>query len=170
MKQEQSFYRFGFNNKCRCKEKFLIPEEFKRIKKRKKKIPVHVISYPILSNSKTFYREYDKKLSFTAKMILNSLKHKYIYYAMDDIFYFFKSRPLERDNLLSLLCSPIISLQNTFSVDFFDIWIDEICITENAKVNKFLANTNQNLEPSSFIRITFSYKVKLPTKKPDYLW
>ena len=102
--------------------------------------------------------------------MLNSFKHKYIYYAIDDIFYFFKSKPLERDSLLSLLCSPIISLQNTFSVDFFDIWIDEIYITENAKVNKFLANTNQNLEPSSFIRISFSYKVKLPAKKPDYLW
>jgi hypothetical protein len=180
MKQEQGFYEFG--HKSRRKEQFIIPKKLKEINKKKeekkRKIPVHVTRYPTPMKSKilypvnfkTFYLDYDKKLSSVAKIMLNSFQDKYIYYAIDDILYFFNSKPLERNSILSLLYSPIIFLQNTFSVDFFDIWIQEIYITEKSKVNKFLANTNQNLEPFSSIRITFGYTLKLPAKKSESLW
>jgi hypothetical protein len=114
--------------------------------------------------------EYDHKLSSMAKMMLKSFKDKYIYYAIDDILCFFKSKPLERDSILSLFYSPMISLQNTFSVDFFDIWIKEIYITETVKVNKFLTQTNERLEPLNSITITFGYKMNLPGKKTESLW
>jgi hypothetical protein len=58
-----------------------------------------------------------KELSSTAKFILNSFQNKYIYYN-DDILYLLKSDPIERDSLLAILYSPILSLQNNFSVNF----------------------------------------------------
>jgi hypothetical protein len=51
-----------------------------------------------------------KELSSTAKFILNSFQNKYIYYAIDDILYLLKSDPIERDSLLAILYSPILSL------------------------------------------------------------
>jgi hypothetical protein len=62
---------------------------------------------------------------------------KYLYYAIDDILYLLKANPIERDNLLAILYSPIISLQNNLSINFFDIWINEIYINETPKINKF---------------------------------
>jgi hypothetical protein len=60
------------------------------------------------------------------------------------IFYIYlKSNPIERDNLLAILYSPVLSLQNNFSINFFDIWIREIYINEISKVNKFLNNDSQ---------------------------
>ena len=182
MKQKQSFYEFG--HKCRCKEELLIRkkelEDGKKDENEKKKLvpvkanatlyPTPMNSKTTLMNSKTFSIEYDHKLSSIAKMMLRSFKDKYIYYAIDDIMCFFKSKPFERDSILSLFYSPIISLQNTFSVDFFDIWIKEIYITEKFKVNKFLTKTNQQLEPLSSITITFGYKINLPSKKTESLW
>jgi hypothetical protein len=44
--------------------------------------------------SKTFQIRYEKKLSPIAKLILNSFQNKYIYYAIDDILYSFKSNPM----------------------------------------------------------------------------
>jgi hypothetical protein len=79
-----------------------------------------------------------KKNYLNCKIILNSFQNKYIYYAIDDILYLFKSNPIERDNLLAILYSPVLSLQNNFSINFFDIWIHEIYINEISKVNKFL--------------------------------
>jgi hypothetical protein len=72
------------------------------------------------------------------KFILNSFQNKYIYYAIDDILYTLKSNPIERDNLLAILYSPVLSLQNNFSVNFFDIWIREIYIEEISKLINFL--------------------------------
>jgi hypothetical protein len=63
-----------------------------------------------------------------AKLILNSFQNKYIYYAIDDILYSLKSNPIERDNLLAILYSPVLSLQNNFSINFFDIWIREFIL------------------------------------------
>ena len=56
------------------------------------------------------------------------------------------------------------------SIDFFDIWIDEIYIHQESKVNKFLAKDISNLEPFSYITIKFLYTTKLPVKKPEPLW
>ena len=119
---------------------------------------------------RTFQIRYEKKLSSIAKLVLNSFQNKYIYYAIDDILDSFQSNPNERDNLLAILYSPILSLQNNFSINFFDIWIDEIYIKEISKVNKFLNNDSSNLEQSSYIIIKLIYKTRIPSKKPDPLW
>ena len=128
------------------------------------------IKYPNTAISQTFQIKYDKKLSSVAKLILNSFQKKYIYYAIDDILYSFQSNPSERDNLLAILYSPILSLQNNFSIDFFDIWIDEIYIQEISKVNKFLKNNSSNFQQYSYITIKFFYKMPILPKKTDSLW
>jgi hypothetical protein len=119
---------------------------------------------------RTFQLRYEKRLSSIAKLVLNSFQKKYIYYAIDDILYSFKSNPSERDNLLAILYSPVLSLQNNFSISFFDIWIDEIYINEISKVNKFLNNDSSNLEQCSYIIIKLLYKTRMPVKKPESLW
>jgi len=122
------------------------------------------------ATSKTFQIRYEKKLSPIAKLILNSFQNKYIYYAIDDILYSFKSNPNERDNLLAILYSPVLSLQNNFSINFFDIWIHEIYINEVSKVNKFLNNDSSNFEQRTYITIKLLYKTRVPLKKADSLW
>ena len=130
------------------------------------------VSYPTSesTSSKTFQIKYDKKLSSVAKLILNSFQKKYLYYAIDDILYSFQSNPSERENLLAILYSPVLSLQNTFSIDFFKIWIDEIYIQEIAKVNKFLKNNSSNSQQSSYITIKLLYQMPRLPKKQDFLW
>ena len=120
--------------------------------------------------SRTFQIKYDKKLSSVAKLILNSFQKKHLYYAIDDILYSFQSNSSERDNLLAILYSPVLSLQNNFSIDFFDIWIDEIYIQEISKVNKFLKTNSSNFQQYSYITIKFLYKMPILPKKPDSLW
>jgi hypothetical protein len=93
-----------------------------------------------------------------------------LYHAIDDILYSFKSEPRVQDKLLSILYSPVLYLQNNFSIDFFDIWIDEVYIQQPLKVNKFLAKNTPNLEPFSYITIKFLYTTKLPVKKAEPLW
>ena len=122
------------------------------------------------TSSRTFQIKYDKKLSSVAKLILNSFQKKYLYYAIDDILYSFQSNSSERDNLLAILYSPVLSLQNNFSIDFFDIWIDEIYIQEISKVNKFLKTNSSNFQQYSYITIKFLYKMPILPKKPDSLW
>ena len=155
---------------CRCKEEFSIT------KKRKRKIKTQskgkLLQYPKSSEikSKTFQIKYQKPLSLTAKFILNNFQNKYIYYAIDDILYLLKSKPIERDNLLAILYSPILSLQNNFSVNFFDIWIREVSIDEISKTNKFLKNDSKTLQQFNYITIKFFYETRVPPKKPEPLW
>ena len=159
-----------YENRCRCNEEFSI------INKRKSsnRSEGRPIQYPDPELpeviSKIFQIKYEKELSSIAKFILNSFQNKYIYYAIDDILYLLKSNPIERDNLLAIIYSPVLSLQNNFSIDFFDIWINEIYINEISKVNKFIINDNQNLEQFSYITIKLLYQTKLPVKKQDPLW
>ena len=122
------------------------------------------------SGSKTFHIKYEKKLSSVAKLVLNSFKNKYLYYAIDDISYSFRSNSKERENLLEMLKSLVLSLQNNLSINFFDIWIYEIYINEVSKVNKFLTNDSQNFEPFSYITIKLLYKTRIPIKKQESLW
>lgn len=140
--------------------------------KRSKRSEGKPLQYPKLNESrfKTFQIRYEKKLSSIAKLVLNSFQNKYLYYAIDDILYSFKSNLNERDNLLGILYSPVISLQNNFSVNFFDIWIHEIYINEISQVNKFLENDSSNFEQFSYITIKLWYKTKIPIKKQDSLW
>ena len=87
------------------------------------------------------------------------------------IFYIYlNSNPNERENLLAILYSPILSLQNNYSVNFFDIWIKEIYIDEVFKVNKFLSNDSQTSKQFSYITIKFFYKTRVPLKKQEPLW
>lgn len=160
--------RILYENRCKCNE------EFSLIKKRKVKTRSEgkPLQYPKSSEilSKTFQIKYPKNLSLTAKCLLNNFQNKYIYYAIDDILYSLKSKPIERDNLLAILYSPILSLQNNFSVNFFDIWIREVYIDEISKNNKFLKNDSKIIEQSNFITIKFFYRIRVPVKKQESLW
>lgn len=157
-----------YENRCKCNEKFSITKK-RKLKTRSKGKP---LQYPKSSEitSKTFQMKYQKNLSLTAKFILNNFQNKYIYYAIDDILYSLKSNPIERDNLLTVLYSPILSLQNNFSVNFFDIWIREVYIDEISKPNKFLKNDSETLKQFNYITIKFFYKTRVPVKKQESLW
>lgn len=155
-----------YENRCKCKEEFSI--------NRKKKIRSEGKSLLYLNSdelfSKIFQISYKKNLSIKAKFILNSLEKKYIYYGIDDILYLLKSNPNERNRLLEILYSPIIYLQNNFSVNFFDIWIHEIYIEKITKKNRFLKTNNQILQDSNIITIKLFYRTSVPKKSPNSLW
>ena len=167
-----------YNARCRCKEKAVIRKSYQK----PKRIRNSDIRYPLPKGlgiwsdegekieMKTFQIRYEKKLSSVAKLILNSLQYKYIYFAIDDILDSFKSNPNERDNLLEILYSPVLSLQNNFFISFFDIWISEIYINEVSKINKFLKNESSNFEQCSYITITLFYRPPKLPKKPEILW
>jgi hypothetical protein len=157
-----------YENRCRCNEEFSITKKRKSTSRSEGKPLQYPKSNEILS--KTFQIKYQKNLSLIAKFILNSFQNKYIYYAIDDILYLLKSDPSERDNLLAILYSPILSLQNNFSVNFFDIWIREVYIDEVSKTNKFLKNDLQPSEQFTFITIKLFYKTRVPVKKQESLW
>ena len=163
------FIHKGNFEKCLCNEEFLITKK----RKRKTRSVGKLLPYPKESSeikSTTFQLKYQKNLSITAKFILNNFQNKYIYYAIDDILYLLKSKPIERDNLLAILYSPILSLQNNFSVNFFDIWIREVYIDEISKTNKFLKNDSKNLKQFNCITIKFFYKTRVPVKKQESFW
>jgi hypothetical protein len=127
-------------------------------------------SYPNQRNlrSKTFSIKSEKFLSTVEKIILMNFQKKYLYHAIDDILYSFKSQPIERDNLLAIIYSTVLSLQNNFAIDFFDIWIDEIYIDKQSKANKFLVHLNS--EPFTYITIKIVYNKKMLPKKVDAFW
>ena len=157
-----------YENRCKCKEDFSIIKKHNLNKRSEGKPLPYLKSNKI--TYKTFQLKYDKNLSLTERFILNSFKNKYIYYAIDDILYLLPSNLIEKNNLLEILWSPIVSLQNNFYIDFFDIWIHEIYITEKPKFNKFLMNDSQNLKNFSYITIKLLYKKKVPVKKYESLW
>merc|ERR1712159_596277 len=125
------------------------------MKKNKKRRESKAILYPNSYESalKTFHIKYETKLSSFAKLVLNSFQNKYIYYAMDDIQYSFESNSKEKENLLEMLKSLVLLLQNNFFINSFDIWIYEIYINEVSKANKFLTNDLSNLEQGTCITI-----------------
>jgi len=159
-----------YQNRCRCNEEFSIAKKRKSVTRSEGK----PIQYPDTKSdeilSKTFQIKYEKKLSLIAKLVLNSFQNKYIYYAIDDILYLFELNQTERENLLAILYSPILSLQNNYSVNFFDIWVKEIYIDEVFKVNKFLSTDSQTSKQFSYITIKLVYKTRVPLKKQEPLW
>lgn len=168
-----------YEKRCRCNEKLSIFEKRSSTNRsegrpfpyiRKPLYEIDEMIYGIRSKSFTFQIKYEKELSTIAKFILNSFQKKYIYYAIDDVLYLLKSNPIERNNLLSIIYSPIVSLQNNFSINFFDIWIDEIYINEVSKINKFIPSDSRNFEQFSYITIKLFYKPGIPTKKQETLW
>jgi len=160
--------RILYQNRCKCNEDFSITKKRKSNTRSEGK----PLQYPKPNEitSKTFHMKYQKNLSPTAKFILNSFQNKYIYYAIDDILYSLKSNTSERNNLLAVLYSPILSLQNNFSINFFDIWIREVYIDEISKTNKFLKKDSETLEQFSYITIKLFYKTRVPVKKQESLW
>jgi len=160
--------RILYEIECRCKEEFSITKKRKLSNQSEGK----PLPYPNSNEitSKTFQIKYERKLSSITKILLNSFQNKYLYYAIDDILYLLKLNPIERDNLLAILYSPVLALQNNLSINFFDIWIHEIYISEVSKVNKFLTNNCQNFELFSYITIKVLYKKNIPIKKEESLW
>jgi hypothetical protein len=157
-----------YENRCKCNEEFSITKKRKSNTRSEGK----PLQYPKPNEitSKTFQIEYHENLSLTAKFILNSFQNKYIYYAIDDILYSLKSNPIERENLLAILYSPILSLQNDFLINFFDIWIRDIYISEVSKTNKFLKQNSDKVEKVTYITIRLFYKTKVSIKKQESLW
>lgn len=161
--------RILYENRCKCNEK---TEKFSLTKKRKTRKEGKLYPHPEDEEirSKTFQIKYEKRLSTAEKFILNSFQNKYIYYAIDDILDSLKLNLLERDNILAILYSPILSLQNNFAINFFDIWISEIYIEEISKVNKFLNTESQTSEQFSYITLKLFYQLSVPVKKQEPLW
>lgn len=156
------------HNRCRCNEEVTVTKKRKTVTRSEGK----PLQYPksIEIRSKTFHIKYEKPLSPIAIFLLNSFQNKYIYYAIDDILYSLKENTMERDNLLAMLYSPVLSLQNNLSINFFDIWINEVYIEKISKVNKFLSNDSQTSEQFSYITIKLFYKTRVPVKKQESLW
>ena len=122
--------------------------------------------------SKTFHIEYKKKLSPVTRLILTSFRKKAVYYAIDDVLYLLKDNPTERDNLLEILHSLMIAVQNNQEFDFFNMWIWEIYINEPLKFNKFLNQKSKNLNQLNYITIIFRSSIFFPkkTENPDIYW
>ena len=158
-----------YESRCKCKEEFLLRKKRKPSGRRK---PFKPLKYPISNEIefRTFQIKYERKLSLIAKSILNSFHHKYLFYAIDDILYLLKLNPIERNNLLAIIYSPALSLHNNFSINFFNIWIEKIYISEVSKGNKFLNNNCQNFESFSYITIKFLYITNKPIKQKESWW
>lgn len=135
----------------------------------KKQSQARPAKYPTSSdlNLKTFQINYNHELSLETRLLLNSFPKKYIYYAIDDILYALNLSLNERENLLSILYSVILSLHNTKCINFFDIWIHDLYITKDLKTNRFLRKKFHN---SYHIIVTVLYKTKKLTPKPEPLW
>lgn len=162
--------RILYEIRCKCKEEFSITKKRKLSSRTEGKPFLYPNPNEVEVTFKTFQIKYEKKLSSIAKFLLNSFQNKYLYYAIDDILDLFKSNPTERDNLLTILYSPVLSLQNNLCINFFDIWIYEIYISEVSKKNKFLTNNYGNLEQFNYITIKLLYRTKIPIKKQESLW
>ena len=160
--------RVFYQINCRCKKEISLTKKRNSNNRSEGKS----ILYPNVDEltSKTFQLKYEKKLSSVAKFVLTSLQNKYFYYAIDDISYLLKANPSERDNLLAILYSTVLSLHNNLSINFFDVWIHKIHINEVSKSNKFLSPKSRNFEPFYHITIKFLYRTKVPVKKQEPLW
>ena len=160
--------KFCFSEtKCYCKKLFW---HSNKIKKRRVNLTQgRPLKYPYkeLKNSKLFKIHYDKKLSSLEKLLISSFKNKYLYYVIDDINSILHSKQFVNNDLLIMLYSSITWLHNNESINFFDIWINNICIQEERQINRFLKNTNKY---KTWITLILYYKVRSPKRKPKILW
>lgn len=155
----------SFAKKCECKEKLLATKAVRNDYQRNGRALV----YPERKYRKTFEIKYNHKLSLKAKSIMSSFRYKYIYYAIDDLLDLLKSNPVEKENLLGVLYSSILSLHNNLEINFFDIWIDSIFISEIAENNRFLT-AKEECKTLTHITLKLVYRTRLPFKKPEALW
>ena len=121
-------------------------------------------------NIKTFNIKYEKKLSPLAKTIIQSLKFKLYYYVVEDLLYLLKTNQNEANQLLQILHSTVIYLQNNLYVNFFDIYVYEINITEKQNLNKFIQNSSDYFESLNYLTIKLAYQVKPVSKKLESVW
>lgn len=122
------------------------------------------LKFPKYFQVKTFNVKCENSLSPLAKSILQSLQFKHFYYVFDDIYYLLNSQSIERDFLLQTLSSIVISIQNNLSINFFDMWIYEIYITEISTPNKFLRENCQNKEVDEYLTIKLAYSISQEKK------
>ena len=157
-----------YENRCKCNEEVSITKK-RKLSSRSDGKP---FLYPMQTEVtiKTFQIKYEKKLSTIAKFILNSFQTKYLYYAIDDILYLLKSNLVEQENLLNILYSAVLALQNNLSINFFDIWIDSIYISHTYKNNRFLQNDSKNLQHFTYITLNLYYITRTPIKKTESIW
>lgn len=116
---------------------------------------------------KIFKVRYERKLSSFEKLVINSFRNKYIYYAIDDLNLILRSKQMKHNELLTMLYSLMTSLQNTKSINFFDIWIDNIYIKEKVQINRFLKVNNMY---TTWVTVNICYKSQSPKRKPRILW
>ena len=160
--------RVLYENRCKCNEEVSITKK-QKFNSRSDGKP---FLYPTQNEVtlKTFQIKYEKQLSIVAKCLLNSFHNKYLYYAIEDIVDLLKSNLSEQKNLLNILYSPVLALQNNLSINFFDIWIHEIYISEAKPTNKFLVQNKIKSKPTSYITIKLLYRTKISIKKQESLW
>jgi hypothetical protein len=79
-----------------------------------------------------------KKIISIAKLILNSFQNKYIYYAIDDILYSFKSNPSERDNLLAIYIHQFFHCRTIFLLIFLIFGLMKFILMKYQKLINFL--------------------------------
>jgi len=121
-------------------------------------------------NIRTFNIKCDKNLSPLAKIIIKSFKFKLYYYVIDDLLYLLKSNPDERDYLLQTLHSTVIFLQNSLYINYFDIYVYDISISEVSNFNRFINQKSEQFQISNNITIKLAYQVKPITKKLETTW
>ena len=66
--------------------------------------------------------------------------------------------------------STVIYLQNNLYVNFFDIYVYEISITEKQNLNKFIQNSSDYFESLNYLTIKLAYQVKPVSKKLESVW
>ena len=118
--------------------------------------------------SKIFKLRYDGTLSKLTKLILVSFCNKYMYYAIDDFLHIKKSK--ESEHILAFLYSSILSLHNDFSINFFDIWVDTINISNTYKESKILIKNSKARKSITYIQLKVYYIVRSPIKKIEPIW
>ena len=121
-------------------------------------------------NIRTFNIKCDKNLPPLAKIIIKSFKFKLYYYVIDDLLYLLKSNPDERDYLLQTLHSTVIFLQNSLYINYFDIYVYDISISEVSNFNRFINQKSEQFQISNNITIKLAYQVKPVAKKLETTW
>lgn len=88
------------------------------------------------------------------------------------IFCTLDSNPTEKDNLLAILYSSMLSLHNDFSINFFDIWVDSVYLNDNYQTNRFLKSKSDsdNQITETTITLKLHYLTRTPIKKPESIW
>ena len=119
---------------------------------------------------KTFNIKYDREISKHVKVILESFKLKFYYYAIDDISYSLKYDETESKYLIKILNSTAIFLQNNFGVNFFDIYIYDIQVDETPKINRLTDSQEGSFKISNNLIIKLAYQVKAVQESIDRTW